>query len=83
MIFLLRALYYDVINISQYIPANLRVKNLGSHSVEASSSILEPLRHPKVAIGATRSYEACLWLILLFHPNLMITRITIQQTHEF
>jgi hypothetical protein len=48
MIFLLRALYYDVIDISQYIPANLRVKNLGSHSAEASSSILEPPRHPKV-----------------------------------
>jgi hypothetical protein len=25
-----------------------------------SSSILEPLRHPKVAVGTTRSYEACL-----------------------
>jgi hypothetical protein len=46
----------------------LRVKNFGSHSAEASSSILEPLRHPKIAIGATRGYEACLWLVLLFHP---------------
>ena len=72
MIFLLRALYYDVINISQYIPTNLRVKNLGSHSAEASSSILEPLRHPKVTIGTTKSYESCFWLILLFHPDLVI-----------
>jgi hypothetical protein len=72
MILLLRALYNDVINISQHIPAYLRVKDLGCHSAEASSSILEPLRHPKVAISATRSYEASLRLIFLLHPNLMI-----------
>jgi hypothetical protein len=73
MILLLRAFYYDVINISQHIPAYLRVKDLGCHSVEASSSILEPLRHPKVAISSTQSYEASLWLIFLLHLNLMIT----------
>jgi hypothetical protein len=72
MVFLLCAFYYNIINICQHIYANLGVENFGSHSTEASSSILEPLRHPKVAIGATRSYEACLWFILLFHPDLMI-----------
>jgi hypothetical protein len=73
VILLLRAFYYNVINISQHIPAYLRVKDLGCHSSEASSSILEPLRHPKIAISTTGSYEASLWLILLLHPNLMIT----------
>jgi hypothetical protein len=72
MILLFHAFYYDVINISQHIPAYLRVKNLGCHSAEASSGILEPLRHPKVTISTTRSYEACLWLILFLHPNLVI-----------
>jgi hypothetical protein len=42
--------YYDIIDICQHIPANLGVKNLGGHSAEASSSILEPLRHPKITI---------------------------------
>jgi hypothetical protein len=50
----------------------LRMNDLGCHSAEASSSILKPLRHPKVAIGATGSYEASLRLALLFHPSLMI-----------
>jgi hypothetical protein len=72
VIFLLRAFHYDIINIGQYIPAYLRMKDLGCHSAEASPSILEPLRHPKVAIGATGSYEASLWLVFLLHPNLMI-----------
>jgi hypothetical protein len=48
------------------------MKDLGCHSAEASSSILEPLRHPKIAIGATGSYEASLWLIFLRHLDLMI-----------
>jgi hypothetical protein len=48
------------------------MKDLGCHSAEASSSILEPLRHPKIAIGATGSYEASLRLIFLLHPDLMI-----------
>jgi hypothetical protein len=72
MVFLLCAFYYDIINICQHISANLGVKTFGSHYAEDSSSILEPLRHPKIAIGATRRYEACLWLILLFHPDLVI-----------
>jgi hypothetical protein len=69
---LLRAFYYDVINISQHIPIYLRVKDLGCHPAEASSNILEPLRHPKVALSTTGSYEDGLWLIFLLHPNLMI-----------
>jgi hypothetical protein len=76
--FLLRAFYYDVINISQHIPAYLRVKDLGYHSAEASSIIHEPLRHPKVAISTTGSYEASLWLIFLLHPNLMIALVIVQ-----
>jgi hypothetical protein len=35
------------------IPAYLRMKDSGCHSVEASSSIFKPLRHPKIAICAT------------------------------
>jgi hypothetical protein len=72
MVFLFCALYYDIIDICQHISANLGVKNFGSHSAEASSSILEPLRHPKITIGPTRSYKACLWLIVLFYLDLMI-----------
>ena len=71
VIFLLRAFDYDIINICQHISANLGVKNFGSHPTEASSNILDPLGQPKVTIGPTRSYEACLRLILL-HPDLMI-----------
>jgi hypothetical protein len=55
------------------ISAYLRMKDLGCHSAEASSIILEPLTHPKITIGATGSYEAGLRLILLFHPYLMIS----------
>jgi hypothetical protein len=54
VIFLLRAFHYDIINIGQHIPAYLRMKDLGCHSAEASSSIFKPLRHPKIAICATR-----------------------------
>jgi hypothetical protein len=72
MIFLLRAFYNDVIDICQDIPVNLRAKESRGHSIEASSNILEPLGHPKVAIGPTRGYEACLRLIFLLHPDLMI-----------
>jgi hypothetical protein len=50
MVFLLCALYYDIINICQHISANLGVKDFGSHPAEASSSILKPLGHPKVTI---------------------------------
>jgi hypothetical protein len=39
--------------------AYLIMKDLGCHFAEASSSILEPLRHPKVTISTTGSYEAC------------------------
>jgi hypothetical protein len=72
VIFLLRAFYYDVINICQNIPANLRAEDFGSHSVEASSNILEPLEHPKVALSYARGYEAYFRLILLLHLDLMI-----------
>jgi hypothetical protein len=72
VIFLLRAFHYDIINIGQYIPAYLRMKDLGCHSAKASSSILKPPRHPKIAIGATRGYEASLRLVFLLHPNLMV-----------
>jgi hypothetical protein len=72
VIFLLRAFHYDVIDICQNIPANLRAKDFGRHFAKASSGILEPLGHSKVAVGPTRGYEACLKLILLFHPDLMI-----------
>jgi hypothetical protein len=71
VIFLLRAFHYDIINIGQHISAYLGMKDLGYHSGEASSNILEPLRHPKIAIGATGSYEASLRLILFLHPYLM------------
>jgi hypothetical protein len=71
VIFLLRAFHYDIINIGQYIPAYLRMKDLSYHPAEASSDIFEPLKHPKIAIGATGSYEASLRLIFL-HPYLMI-----------
>jgi hypothetical protein len=70
---LLHAFDYDIINICQYIVANLRVKDFGSHPAEASSGILEPLGHPKVAVGPTRGYEACLGLVFFLHPNLMVT----------
>jgi hypothetical protein len=70
--FLLHAFHYDVIDICQNIPANLRAENFGSHSAEASSSILEPLRHPKVAVSPTRGYEACLRFVFFLHPDLMI-----------
>jgi hypothetical protein len=40
VILLLRAFNYDIINISQHIPAYLRMKDSGCHSAEASSSIL-------------------------------------------
>jgi hypothetical protein len=69
VVFLLCAFYYDVIEVCQNIPANLRAKDFGSHSAEASSSILEPLGHPKVAVGPTRGYEACLRLIFLLHQK--------------
>jgi hypothetical protein len=72
LIFLLRAFHYDVIDICQNIPANLRTKDFSSHSTEASSGILEPLGHPKVAVGPTRGYEACLRLIFRLHSDLMI-----------
>jgi hypothetical protein len=42
VIFLLRAFHYDIINIGQHISAYLGMKDLGCHSAEASSSILEP-----------------------------------------
>ena len=70
--FLLRAFHYDVIDIYQNIPANLRAENLGSHYVEASFSILEPLRHPKVTIYTTGGDEAGFSLIFFLHPDLMI-----------
>ena len=70
--FLLRAFHYDIINIGQYISAYFRMKDLDCHSAKTSSSILEPLRHPKVAIGVTGSYEASLRLVFLLHLNLMI-----------
>jgi hypothetical protein len=72
VIFLLRAFHYDITNIGQHISAYLGMKDFGYHSAEASSSILEPLRHPKIAIGATGSYEASLQLIFLRHLDLMI-----------
>jgi hypothetical protein len=40
----------------------LRMKDLCCHSAEASSSVLEPLRHPKVTICTTGGYEAGFWL---------------------
>jgi hypothetical protein len=72
MIFLLHVFYNDIVDICQTIPANLRAKHFGGHSVEASSGILEPLGHPKVAISPTRGYEACFRFVLLLHPDLMI-----------
>jgi hypothetical protein len=78
MIFLFRAFYYDVIDVSQHIPAYLRVKDLSYHSAKASSSILEPPGHPKVTISTAGSYEACFWLILFLHPNLVIARVAVQ-----
>ena len=72
VVFLLRTFDYDIINICQNIPANLSAENLGSHPVEAYSSILEPLRHPKIAISSTGGYEACFGLIFFFHQNLMV-----------
>jgi hypothetical protein len=54
------------------ISANLSAESFRSHPAEASSSILEPLRHPKIAISSTRGYEACFGLIFFLHPNLMI-----------
>jgi hypothetical protein len=73
VVFLFRALDNDVINICQNILADLRVEDFGSHPTEASSSVLEPLGHPKIAISFSRGYEACFGLILLLHPDLMIT----------
>jgi hypothetical protein len=78
MIFLLRAFHYDIINIGQHISAYLRMKDLGCHSAEASFNILEPLRHSKIAICAIGGYEASFWVILLFHPDLVVARVTIQ-----
>jgi hypothetical protein len=72
VIFLLRAFYYDIINICQHILANLGVEDFGSHPAEASSSVLEPLGHPKVAVGSTRGYESCFGFIFFLHLNLMI-----------
>jgi hypothetical protein len=72
-IFLLRTFDYDIINICQNILANMRAKDFGSHSAEASFSILEPLGHSKVAVCSIRSDEACFRLDLLLHPHLMIT----------
>jgi hypothetical protein len=47
------------------------MENFGSHPAKASSSILEPLGHPKIAISSTRGYEACFGFIFL-HSDLMI-----------
>jgi hypothetical protein len=69
---MLHAFYYDIIDICQNILANLRAEDFGSHSAEASSNILEPLGHPKVAVSPTRGYEACFGLFILLHPDLMI-----------
>jgi hypothetical protein len=82
VILLLHTLDYDVINICQYISANLGTQHSRCNFTEASSSILEPLMNPKIAICSTGGYEACLGLIFLLHPNLMITWVAIQQTHE-
>jgi hypothetical protein len=72
VIFLLHAFYNDIIDICQDISANLRAKDFGGHSAEASFGILKPLGHPKVAIGPTRGYETRFRLVLLLHPYLMI-----------
>jgi hypothetical protein len=73
VVFLLHAFYYDIIDICQDIPINLRAEDFGSHSAEDSFGILEPLGHPKVAVSPTRGYEACFRLIFLLHLDLMIT----------
>jgi hypothetical protein len=72
VIFLLRAFDYDIISICQHILANLGVENFDSHPAEASSSILEPLRHPEVVVCPIGGYEACLGLIFFLHPNLVV-----------
>ena len=68
--FLLRALDYDVINICQNILADLSVENFGSHPAEASSNILEPHGHPKIAISSTRGYEACFGFVTPRDPQI-------------
>jgi hypothetical protein len=72
VIFLLRAFYYDIIDICQDTTANLRDEDFGGHSAKASSGILEPLGHPKVVVSPTRGYEAYFGLVLLLHLDLMI-----------
>ena len=72
MILLLRASHNDIINIGQDISAQLRPQHLGCHSAEASTSILEPLMHPKIAVSTAGGYEASLWLIFLLHLDLMV-----------
>jgi hypothetical protein len=72
MALLLHASHNDTINRSQNIFAQLSTQHLSCHSAEASASILEPLKHPKVTISTTRGYEASLLLIFLLHPNLMV-----------
>jgi hypothetical protein len=82
VVLLLRALDYNIINICQNIFVDLSAKNFESHPTEASTNILEPLGHPKIAISSTRSYEACFGLIFLLHSDLMIAWVAVQQTHK-
>jgi hypothetical protein len=70
---ILHASYNDIINISKNISTKLYAQHIGRHSAEDFNNILEPLRHLKISICATSVYEASLRLILLLHPNLMIT----------
>jgi hypothetical protein len=59
---------YDIINICQNMLANLGVENFSSHPAETSSSILEPLGHPKVAVCER---EMCLWAISKYFGDLV------------
>jgi hypothetical protein len=57
MVFLLCASNNNIVNICQHISTKLCSQHLGYHYGETSTSILEPLRHSKVAISDAGSYE--------------------------
>jgi hypothetical protein len=72
VILLLHTSYNNVIDISQNIHAQLRTQHFGCHSTKASSGILEPLRHSKIAVSVAGGYETSLRLIFLLHTNFMV-----------
>jgi hypothetical protein len=73
----------DVVDIGENVSANLVIEYELCEAGEGGSDILEAFGHPYKTVGGEGADETDICLVLLTEEYLVVTRKTVEQSHDF